>query len=107
MKISKISGNFVANIETKISEKGNRYNSCSVSQSVKKQDGTYEKVYFNGFPEDFLKLGALCLAMYDDFMIENTKEKFGRQNQHNQEQPQERQPENVSQEEDFEDEIPF
>lgn len=100
MKIIKIGNNFSATVESKTSQAGKEYTSVSICQSSKGKTGEWEKKYLNMFPEDLLKLSAMCLSAYNDYITEETSRVLGTK-------PAE-QPVETQVEDDFiNDEIPF
>lgn len=105
MNIFKVSKFFNASIRTKTSKAGKEYDACSICQSVKKQDGSYEKVYMNGFVEDLMHLKLVvdsALNEYATIKGNEVKAKFGKSEGS---QQVERKQETESS--DIDDEIPF
>lgn len=66
---------FVGTAEKKKSQAGNEYISIGVCQSVKKQDGTKDSIWFNMVDRrDLLTLASMCENLYHKICEEDAKD---------------------------------
>lgn len=73
LNIFKISKYFNVSIQTKTSKSSNKdYVACSICQSVKNQNGEYEKKYLNCFVEDLMHLRTAIDSALNEYTTENT-----------------------------------
>ncbi len=72
---------FSGRAESKRSQAGNDYMSISICQGIKKQDNSWESVYFNMIDKrDLLSLASCCESLFHKICEQEAKEREAKRN---------------------------